>query len=49
MPLWKYISNRFLTGVENALLGVKLSEYHTGYRTFSPPAPGAVALGERLR
>jgi glycosyltransferase involved in cell wall biosynthesis len=35
MPLWKYISNRFLTGAENALLGVKLSEYHTGYRAFS--------------
>jgi len=35
MPLWKYISNRFLTLVENALLGAKLSEYHTGYRAFS--------------
>jgi glycosyltransferase involved in cell wall biosynthesis len=35
MPLWKYISNRFLTFVENILLGAKLSEYHTGYRAFS--------------
>ncbi len=35
MPVWKYISNRFLTLVENALLGAKLSEYHTGYRAFS--------------
>ena len=35
MPIWKYISNRFLTGVENLLLGAKLSEYHTGYRAFS--------------
>ena len=35
MPLWKYISNRFLTLVENLLLGAKLSEYHTGYRAFS--------------
>ncbi len=35
MPPWKYISNRFLTLVENALLGAKLSEYHTGYRAFS--------------
>lgn len=35
MPFWKYISNRFLTLVENALLGAKLSEYHTGYRAFS--------------
>jgi glycosyltransferase involved in cell wall biosynthesis len=35
MPLWKYIANRFLTLVENILLGAKLSEYHTGYRAFS--------------
>ena len=35
MPLYKYISNRLLTGFENLFLGVKLSEYHTGYRAFS--------------
>jgi len=35
MPLWKYVSNRFLTLVENMLLAAKLSEYHTGYRAFS--------------
>src|SRR5208337_4171149 len=35
MPLYKYISNRFLTAAENLLLGAKLSEYHTGYRAFS--------------
>jgi len=35
MPLWKYLSNRFLTFVENLLIGAKLSEYHTGYRAFS--------------
>ncbi len=35
MPIWKYIANRFLTLVENILLGAKLSEYHTGYRGFS--------------
>jgi glycosyltransferase involved in cell wall biosynthesis len=35
MPLYKYVSNRFLTAIENILLGVKLSEYHTGYRAFS--------------
>lgn len=35
MPSWKYVSNRFLTLVENLLLGAKLSEYHTGYRAFS--------------
>lgn len=35
MPLWKYIANRFLTLVENIMLGIKLSEYHTGFRAFS--------------
>lgn len=35
MPLYKYISNRFLTLTQNLLLSAKLSEYHTGYRAFS--------------
>jgi len=35
MPIWKYVSNRFLTFIENILLGAKLSEYHTGYRAYS--------------
>jgi glycosyltransferase involved in cell wall biosynthesis len=35
MPLYKYISNRLLTAFQNLFLGVKLSEYHTGYRAFS--------------
>jgi glycosyltransferase involved in cell wall biosynthesis len=35
MPLYKYISNRFLTFAENLLVGAKLSEYHSGYRAFS--------------
>jgi hypothetical protein len=35
MPLYKYIANRFLTFAENLALGVKLSEYHTGFRAFS--------------
>lgn len=34
MPLYKYIANRFLTLVQNFLLGYKLSEYHTGFRAF---------------
>lgn len=34
MPIYKYISNRFLTLTQNILMGQKLSEYHTGYRTF---------------
>jgi len=34
MPWWKYVSNRFLTWLENLTFGLKLSEYHTGYRAF---------------
>jgi glycosyltransferase involved in cell wall biosynthesis len=35
MPLYKYVSNRFLTAFQNLFLRVKLSEYHTGFRAFS--------------
>jgi glycosyltransferase involved in cell wall biosynthesis len=35
MPLYKYVANRLLTAFENLFLRVKLSEYHTGYRSFS--------------
>jgi glycosyltransferase involved in cell wall biosynthesis len=35
MPGWKYVSNRFLTGLENLAFGLRLSEYHTGFRAYS--------------
>ncbi len=35
MPLWKFVANRFLTGVENLAFGLRLSEYHTGFRAYS--------------
>jgi hypothetical protein len=35
MPKWKYVSNRFLTGLENLAFGLHLSEYHTGFRAYS--------------
>lgn len=35
MPVWKYVANRFLTGVENLVLGQRLSEMHTGFRAYS--------------
>jgi len=35
MPLYKYISNRFLTAIQNLLIKYKLSEYHTGFRAYS--------------
>lgn len=34
MPGWKYLGNRFLTMFENMVLGLNLSEYHTGFRAF---------------
>jgi glycosyltransferase involved in cell wall biosynthesis len=35
MPLWKYIANRGLTFAENLIIKYKLSEYHSGYRSYS--------------
>jgi len=34
MPMWKYVPNRFLTTVENLVLGLRLSEAHTGLRAY---------------
>lgn len=34
MPWWKYLGNRFLTVLENMILGLNLSEYHTGFRAY---------------
>jgi glycosyltransferase involved in cell wall biosynthesis len=46
MPLYKYIANRLLTAFENLFLGIKLSEYHTGYRAFSREVLGRLPLLE---
>jgi glycosyltransferase involved in cell wall biosynthesis len=46
MPFYKYVSNRLLTAFENMFLGVKLSEYHTGYRAFSREVLTRLPLGE---
>ena len=35
MPRYKIIANRFLTTVENYILGTHFSELHTGYRAYS--------------
>src|SRR4051812_29527067 len=35
MPRWKYVANRFLTGLENKVFALELSEYHTGFRAYS--------------
>jgi glycosyltransferase involved in cell wall biosynthesis len=46
MPAYKYFANRFLTAIENLLLGIKLSEYHTGYRAFTREVLESLPLGE---
>jgi hypothetical protein len=35
MPWWKRLGNRGLTALENRVLGLSLSEFHTGYRAYS--------------
>jgi glycosyltransferase involved in cell wall biosynthesis len=35
MPRWKYVANRFLTEAQNRVYGLRLSEYHTGFRAYS--------------
>jgi len=44
MPPYKYVANRLLTLVENILLGLKLSEYHSGYRAWSRQVLQALPL-----
>src|SRR3954466_2653548 len=38
MPLYKYVGNRILTRFENAVVGMDLSEWHSGYRAYSVDA-----------
>lgn len=46
MPLWRYLSNRLLTFLENLLTGAKLSEYHTGYRGYSRKVLQTLSISE---
>ena len=34
MPLYKRVANRFLTTIENRVLGTQLTDLHTGYRAY---------------
>jgi 2-polyprenyl-3-methyl-5-hydroxy-6-metoxy-1,4-benzoquinol methylase len=34
MPLYKYVGNRILSTTQNALTGLDLSEWHSGYRAY---------------
>jgi hypothetical protein len=46
MTLYKYVSNRFLTAVQNLIISYKLSEYHSGYRGFTRELLEALPLEE---
>jgi glycosyltransferase involved in cell wall biosynthesis len=46
MPLYKYVSNRFLTFLQNLVYDHKISEYHTGYRAFSKEVLAGLPLEE---
>lgn len=46
MPLYKYVSNRFLTFYQNLLFDRKISEYHTGYRAFTREVLSTLPLEE---
>ena len=35
MPLYKFVGNKILTWLENRIIGIKLSEFHSGYRLYS--------------
>jgi glycosyltransferase involved in cell wall biosynthesis len=38
MPLYKFVSNKALTAIENWAFGMKLAEYHSGYMLYSRKA-----------
>jgi glycosyltransferase involved in cell wall biosynthesis/SAM-dependent methyltransferase len=38
MPLYKFVGNRMLSGFQNRMLGVSLSEFHSGYRVYAVEA-----------
>jgi glycosyltransferase involved in cell wall biosynthesis len=44
MPLHRFWGNRFLTTCQNRMLGLRLSEYHSGYRVYSVDALRRVAF-----
>jgi len=45
MPFYKYLSNRFLTIVENIVLGQNLPEWHSGFRAFRSEVLAKIPFG----
>jgi hypothetical protein len=46
MPMYKYVGNKVLTFIENALIGQKFTEFHSGYRAYSVHAMKNIPLEE---
>ncbi|MDQ3265763.1 MAG: bifunctional glycosyltransferase/class I SAM-dependent methyltransferase [Myxococcota bacterium] len=44
MPLYKYVGNKILTTIQNAALGTRLSEFHSGYRVYAVSALKRIAF-----
>jgi glycosyltransferase involved in cell wall biosynthesis len=44
MPKYKYVGNKILTFLQNRMAGVRLSEWHSGYRAYSISALGKVGF-----
>src|SRR5579859_4043005 len=44
MPMYKYFGNKVLTWLENRLAGLKLTEFHSGYRAYSVQALKQIPL-----
>jgi glycosyltransferase involved in cell wall biosynthesis len=44
MPLYKFVANKTLTGIENWAFGLKLSEYHSGYMLYSRKTISSIAF-----
>ncbi|MBU2037075.1 glycosyltransferase family 2 protein [Patescibacteria group bacterium] len=46
MPYWKFLANIFLTFIENMVLGLRLTEYHSGFRAYNRKVLETLALEE---
>lgn len=44
MPLYKFVGNRVLTAIQNAVLRTTLTEFHSGYRAYSVAALKRIAF-----
>lgn len=49
MPLYKWLGNQVLTAAQNRILGMRLSEFHSGYRLYSTKALAQVPFEKNTR